>query len=133
MRSFTLHLQDARRHEQIAGVTNFIGADASGSFGVRAGHERFLTMLEFGLARFRGDEVDAVWEYLALPGGLLYMHAGDLFVCTRRYFRDTDYRRIGETLASELRQEEDRLRDTRTHLRQMEDEMLKRLWRLAHE
>jgi len=131
MRTFTLHLHDARRHEQVDGVVDFIGRDATGSFGIRAGHERFLTALLFGLARFRA--ADAPWEHLALPGGLLYMRDGALVLCARRYFRDTDYRRIGETLALELRQEEEGLRDMRARLRQMEDEMLKRLWRLTHE
>jgi F-type H+-transporting ATPase subunit epsilon len=131
MRTFTLHLQDAHSHERIESVTGFVGRDATGSFGIRGGHERFLTALEFGLARFRVG--DAAWEFLAAPGGLVYMREDELFFCTRRYFRDTDYRRISETLARELKSEEESVRVTRASLRQMEDEMLRRLWRLGHE
>ncbi len=55
-------------------MRSFIGEDASGSFGLQAGHARFMTILEFGLARFRTAEAD--WQYLALPGALLYFAQG---------------------------------------------------------
>ena len=128
---FTLHLQDAARHERIDNVASFVGRDASGSFGIQAGHERFLTALDFGLARFRATAGD--WQYLAAPGGLLYMRDGELHLCTRRYVRDADYRRISDTLARELRAEEDALRGLTQSLRQMEEEMFKKLWRLGRE
>lgn len=131
MRTFTLHLQDARSHQRVENVSGFIGRDASGSFGILGGHERFLTALEFGLARFRVGNDD--WEYLAAPGGLVYMRDEELLVCTRRYFRDNDYQRISETLARELKSEEESVRVTRASLHQMEDEMLRRLWRLGHD
>jgi len=131
VKTFRLHLHDATRHERIDDVASFVGRDASGSFGIQAGHERFLTALDFGLARFRATA--GGWQYLAAPGGLLYMRDGELYLSTRRYFRDADYRGISDTLARELRAEEDALRSVRQSLRQMEDEMFKKLWRLGRE
>ena len=72
MKGFTLQLQDATRSQQLPGVTTFVGEDASGSFGILADHARLMTSLAVGLARFRVGE--GPWQYLALPGGLLYFH-----------------------------------------------------------
>jgi F-type H+-transporting ATPase subunit epsilon len=51
--SFQLHLQSAIRYERIEAVTSFVGQDASGSFGILPGRAGFMTILSFGLARFR--------------------------------------------------------------------------------
>ena len=53
MKGFSLLLRDANRFEHIAGVTSFVGEDASGSFGILPGHGRMMTSLVVGLARFR--------------------------------------------------------------------------------
>ena len=72
MNSFTMLLQDATRSEKIADVTSFVGEDASGSFGILAGHARMMASLVIGLARFRTGEDN--WKYLALPGtGLIFL------------------------------------------------------------
>ena len=72
MKSFTLLLLDATRSEEIRNVTSFVGEDASGSFGILAGHARMMTSVVTGLARFRVG-MDA-WRYLAMPGGVLYFN-----------------------------------------------------------
>ncbi len=59
---------------------SFVGEDASGSFGMLAGHARFMTALSFGLARFRRGR-DA-WQYLALPGAVLYFAEQRLWIGT---------------------------------------------------
>jgi F-type H+-transporting ATPase subunit epsilon len=127
--SFTLALHDATRAEHIAGVTSFVGEDASGSFGVLAGHERMMTSLVIGLARFRTDS-DA-WQYLAVPGALLYFQSGVLTVSTRRYLIDHDYMRISQALQDQLLAEEQVLQNMKRSLHQMEEEVLKRLWSLG--
>ena len=129
MSTFVLHLQDAVHYERIDGVQSFVGVDASGSFGIQAGHERLITSLVFGLARYR--TTDQPWQYLALPRALLYMVEGELHVSTTRYFRDSAYQRMSEILTARLRAEEDELRQVRESLRRMEEEMFKRLWELA--
>ena len=131
MSTFVMHLQDATRHERIDNVESFVGTDASGSFGVQAGHERLLTSLVFGLARYRA--MGEPWQYVAVPRALLYMRDGELYLCARRYFRDADYQRMSAALAAQLREEEEQLKQVRDSLQRMEEAMLKRLWELSRE
>ena len=129
MKTFTLRLQDATRSEQISDVVSFVGEDASGSFGVLAGHIRFLTCLVVGLARFRS--ADGGWKYLALPGAVLYFKDDVLTLSTRHYLVDEDYTRISEALKQELMDEEEKLQSMKESLRRMEENILKRLWQMG--
>ena len=124
--SFTLRLQDATRTQEITGVTSFVGEDASGSFGILAGHARMLTVLITGLARFRVGPDS--WQYLAVPGALLYFRDNVLTLSTRRYLLDADYTRISQALQQQLLAEEEKLHNMTTSLHRMEEAMLKRLW-----
>lgn len=128
MNTFTLHLRSLTQARTVAGVRSLVARDASGSFGIQAGHEDFMTALEFGLARYRSGAGD--WQYLALPGGILRVAAGAVWLFTRRYLEDRDYRRLGGEIERELRAEEEALRETRTSLQQMEQQLLRRLWAL---
>ena len=129
MTSFRLHLHSATQYERIEEVVAFVGEDDSGSFGIMAGHERMMTTLRFGLARFRTG--DGAGQYLALPGGLLYFVGNELFVNTRRYVRDADCGRITQALDEQLRGEEEALRRLKDSLHRLEEEMFKRLWNLG--
>lgn len=129
MMQFVVHLQSATQYERIERVTMFVGEDASGSFGIMAGHHRMMTPLQFGLARFRTD--DSGWQFLALPGGLLYFVDNELFLNTRHYLRDRDCARITNALEQQLRKEEAALRELKHSLHRLEEEMFKRLWKLG--
>jgi F-type H+-transporting ATPase subunit epsilon len=122
---FTLHLASATRGERIPGVASFVGADASGSFGILPGHARFLTVLDYGLARFRitGEP----WRYLACPGAVLNFVRDDLFVNTRRYLVDDDYGRVSTLLAGQLAREEAELKTVKDNLQRLEQELFRRL------
>jgi F-type H+-transporting ATPase subunit epsilon len=126
----TLQLFDSRHNERIDGVTSFVGEDTSGSFGILPGHTRFMTVLVFGLARFRCGE-RLPWEYLALPGALLYCADDTLTLTSRHYLRDRDYERISQRLADELLAEEEELHEIRESLRRMEEAMFRRMWELG--
>ena len=128
MSTFTLHLHSMTVARRIPGVRSLVARDASGSFGIQAGHEDFMTALEFGLARYRSGAND--WQYLALPGGILRVAGGEVWLFTRRYLEDSDYRRLGGELERQLRAEEEALRETRLSLQQMEQHLLRRLWEL---
>jgi F-type H+-transporting ATPase subunit epsilon len=128
---FLLHLNEATRSETIRKVTAFIGEDASGQFGIRERHERFMTIHTFGLARFRTG--DAPFEYLAIPGGLVYFVGGELFLCARRLFRHHDPQEVARTLTEQLAAEERSLSGFKQSLRRLEDEMLKRMWQIGRE
>ena len=125
MKTFPLFLQGARQFERIDGVTSFVGEDATGSFALRAHHERFMSALVFGLARYRLADGD--WQYLALPGALLYFVDNQLFINTRRYIADTDYKRISQALTEQLLQEEEVLQGLKQNLHRLEEAMMRHL------
>ncbi len=129
MKVFTLRLQDATHAEEIAGVSSFVGEDASGSFGILAGHARMMTSLVIGLTRFRVGE--QAWQYLALPGAVLYFHNNLLTLNTRHYLLDDDYMRISAALQEQLLAEEEKLRTIKESLHHMEEEVLKRMWQMG--
>ena len=131
MRDFTLILRSSTAVQRIGGVRSFVGEDASGSFGLLAGHARFMTCLSFGLARFRDGRES--WHYLAMPGAVLYFADNVLNLSTRRYFLDDDYERITEALEQQLLAEEEQLRGMKQSLQQLEQEILKRMWKIGHE
>lgn len=129
MNTFTLRLFAADRTEIIENVASFTGEDKSGSFGLLAHHDRFMTALTFGLARLR--MADGSRDYLGLPGGLLVFVDNELRISTRRYLRDTDAERIAQSLTRELLEEEQALEQTRRKLHRLEAEMLRRLAQLG--
>lgn len=128
MTEFTLILQDSQQSLQFDDVEVFSGEDASGSFSILAGHERMMTALVMGLARFRRRRGE--WQYLALPEAILYFHGNTLQLSTRHYLIDSDFGRISELLERQILAEEEQLRRVKTSLLQMEDEVMRRLWNL---
>ncbi|SDK18900.1 F0F1 ATP synthase subunit epsilon [Microbulbifer yueqingensis] len=129
MRGFSLELLSATGQRRMDGVVSFVGEDASGSFGILAGHVRSMTSLLFGLARFRCASEE--WQYLAVPGGLLYFVDNHLQICCRRFLVDSDYERISTLLQQQLLSEEQALREMKESLRRMEESVLKRLWDIS--
>ena len=126
-----MHLQDATHAEVVGDVTAFVAEDSSGSFGILAGHARMMASLSFGLARFKIRSSD--WRYLALPGALLYFHDDTLVLSTRHYVIDADYRRISAVLREQLSAEEAEIKSVKESLHRMEEEALRRMWRLGHQ
>lgn len=128
MSGITLHLNSAVRSERIDDVESFVGSDASGSFGIQPGRARLMTILDYGLARFRkpGGE----WFYLACPGAVLNFADNELTVNTRRYLCDRDYLRISALLAGQMAEEEAALKSVKDNLQQLEQELFRRLRKL---
>jgi F-type H+-transporting ATPase subunit epsilon len=125
--AFAMHLQSAAQYQRIDSVLSFVGQDDSGSFGILGGHEHMLTVLSYGLARYRTGED---WVYLAVPGAILRFVDNELFITTRRYFTDTDYQKISGVLLMQLLQEEEQLRSVKENITRLEQEMLRRLWQM---
>ena len=130
MNTFVLMLHDATQAQDIKGVTSFVGEDTSGSFGIEAGHARMMTTLTFGLARFRVGK-DA-WQYLAMPGAILYFNDNVLTLSTRHYLIDKDYTRISQALQEQLLNEEKALHNVKESLHRMEEEILRRMWEIGN-
>lgn len=125
MKTFKLILQDSMQVEKIEDVTSFVGEDASGNFGILAGHARLMTSLVFGLARYRTG--DQPWQYLAMPGAMLYFVDNKLSISTRRYMKDDDYENISNNLQKQLVAEEANLHEMKQSLHRMEEEILRRM------
>lgn len=87
-----------------------------------------MTALEFGLARFRRS--DGPWEYVALPGALVYAVRSEVFLSTRRYLRGPDPEGMAQALENQLRVEEFELLGLKESLRRMEEALFKHLWRM---
>ena len=129
MKSFVLHLQDASHYERIDQVVSFVGQDDSGLFGILADHERMMTVLAFGLARYR--TADDRWHFLAVPRALLYCVANHVYLSARRYIRDDEYDRISQSLEDQLIAEETELHSLKESVQRLEEEMFRRLWRMG--
>lgn len=128
MKTFTLKLYDARQMQRLDDISIFVGEDASGSFGLKAHHTRFMTTLLVGLCRFRHHQ-DA-WQYLALPGGVLYFSENELSISTRHFMIDKDFEHISSLLKQQIAEEQANLSATRQSLKNMEQSILNRLWNL---
>jgi F-type H+-transporting ATPase subunit epsilon len=128
MKSMTILLQDVSHREQYQDVISFVGEDKSGSFGILPGHDRFMTPLEMGLCRFKTPQHE--WLYVATAGALLYFYDNRICLTTRHFLTDSDYGRISAALAEQFLNEENRLHGQKQSLRQMEEEIIKRLWEL---
>ena len=126
MSSFTLQLHSATKSERIDELSSFVGEDGSGSFGLLPGHTRMMTSLAFGLARFRTHT--GRWQYLALPGALLYFLDNALSISTEHYMISDNYEQICAALEQQVVREETEQLAAKKSLHQMEQELLKRLW-----
>lgn len=125
MNTFKLALHDSYQSKTIDGVTSFVAEDASGSFGIKAGHLPMMTNLVFGLARFAAAANR--WQYLALPGAILYFHDNVLTLNTRRFLISEDYEQVRQALTDTLAAEEEQLAAMKRNLRNIESQILKRL------
>lgn len=131
MKLFAVHLLASDRSETLPEVLSFVGEDASGSFGLMARHQRFMTLLSFGLARMQLRDGSTL--FAGLPGGLLYFEDNALRISTRRFLLGDDPQRIASALAREMLAEEQALALTRRKLHQLEASMLSRLGQLERE
>jgi len=131
MKLFSLYLQDAEKSQRIAELSAFIGEDASGSFGILAGHTRMMSSLVFGLSRFRIR--DQAWQYLALPGALLYFNNNELSISTERFMISDDYEQLSAMFQQQLASELSKQQVAKKSLHQMEQELFKRLWESGRE
>jgi F-type H+-transporting ATPase subunit epsilon len=131
VKAFALTLHATDRMQRIDQVVAFIGVDRSGSFGICAGHVRFMTTLTIGLARFSSDAQH--WRHLAMPGAVLYFDRNELQVSTRFYLMDNDPGLMSAQLAQQLAAEEEGLRATRLSLQRMEQAFMSQLLRLQQD
>lgn len=128
VKGFTLELCDTRTMEGVEGVESFVGEDASGSFGILADREHFVTVLVWGICRYRTN--DGCWHYAALPGGVLSFLEGTLTICTRHFLQSDDATELEKRLDAEIAAEESSRRAISDLIHTMDRELLRRMIRL---
>lgn len=128
MKHFTLELCDARTSERIDEVESFVGEDASGSFGMLAGREHFVTVLVWGICRYRTN--DGRWHDVALPGGVLSFFEGTLTIYTHHFLQSDDVAELEKRLDAEIAAEEFARRAISDLIHRMDRELLRQMIRL---
>jgi F-type H+-transporting ATPase subunit epsilon len=128
MKGFVLEFCSEERDQRIEGVVSFVGADASGSFGILPGREPLVTALRWGLCSFRVEGETAL-RFAALPGAILRFDRSGLLICCRRYVTSGDPAAIVKELDEEMRRERQETRDVHDLLRSIDRELLARLVR----
>ena len=128
--SFTVHVADETRSQDIRDVTCFVAYDATGSFGILAGREPLVTSLRWGLCELRRADESVL--FLAVAGGILYFDGSVVKVATRRFLIDSDGARIVAQLTSEERSERTTTRSMHEMLRNLDRELLRRLLAVPH-
>ncbi|ACD82895.1 F0F1 ATP synthase subunit epsilon [Candidatus Methylacidiphilum infernorum] len=132
MTPFEMHLIDSREQLSLSDVTLFHGRDRSGQFGIMARHEPFMTSLLLGLCWFYVLN-DPDPHYLALSGGMLYFKKNVLWIVTPHFFVDKDIKKISVNLEQELKKEEEERKEMKERAKNLEKEMLKRMWEIQKE
>lgn len=127
--TFVLTVSDAFTSERFERVRSFVGADASGSFGILARHAHCVAVLRYGLARF--VDLDGRWRYLALPGGVLHFRGQVLNLMAERYFLGERRADMVERLAQAMAREDSELRTMRARLDEIERTLMRRLGTLS--
>lgn len=112
-----------------ADVVSFVGTDASGRFGVQAGHVPAATVLSYGLCRFRTASEPA-WQWVALPGGVLRFEAGAVEIACRRFWHGASPRELERRLAVDHTEESERHAALRLTLDRLEQTLAKKLWEM---
>jgi F-type H+-transporting ATPase subunit epsilon len=125
MRTFRLALLDSGGADRFERVRQFIGADASGAFGILAGHESMVVVLRYGLIRFLDDS--DVWRYAALPGGILRFRDNALSVAAVRYFLGDEPGTLVDHLAREMARDDSELSAARQTLAKIDRSLVRRL------
>lgn len=129
IRTFVMELHDNHGTDRFEDVAQFVAADGSGSFGLLAGHARFVAVLRYGLARFADS--GGRWRYLALPGGVLEFRNNRLSLATVRYFLGEDRAAICRQLAEEMARTDSLVHASRSTLAEIEHALVRRLGELS--
>lgn len=129
MNTFSLSLLDNRGGDHFDDVREFIGSDASGSFGLLAGHAEMVAVLRYGLARF--VDAQGVWRYVALPGGVLRFGQEQLTIACVRYFLGEDRNALCVQLAEAMARTDSDIHAAHATLSEIEHSLIRRLGELS--
>lgn len=131
MNTFAMTLYSAAQQTDYAQVIQFVGQDASGSFGVLAGAEDLLTMLPFGMVRFQ--TADLLWHYLAVPEAVLHFTANRMHVTASSFIVGDDRNRMTQLLDSTRHEQTQRVHSTRLSVQQLDQALMRKFLQTGRE
>lgn len=109
-------------------VASLRAEDASGDFGIRRGHADFLTVIDAGVMRWRGES--APWRYCALRGGVFSVTGGEsVQIACREAILGDDLATLQARVVSVRAENEDAARRARSHDTQLHARAIRRLMR----
>lgn len=127
MSAFALNLLDGRSVHRIDGVTSLVASDAFGAFGVLAGHEPLVTVLEPGLLRWR-RAAPGGWTFAACAGGLLRCAGGgEVTVVSSRFVQGADLDALQQALGVLVERETTLRVSSRESQERLDTALVKRL------
>ncbi len=100
-------------------------ADASGRFGIRPGHEDFLTVLVPCVLRYRGE--DGRESFAAVDGGVLLVEGGRISVATRDAVLAEGLDEVADKAAAMLDARKGKEKAARTGFAELEASLLREL------
>ncbi|MEO9129909.1 MAG: F0F1 ATP synthase subunit epsilon [Sphingomonas sp.] len=107
-------------------VTAVRAEDASGSFGILAGHANFLTSL--GISVIDWKRADGTQHYCAVRRGMLSVGAGsDVAVATREAITGDDLATLDATVLTRFREEIEQERSERFESTQLQINAIRRI------
>ena len=129
MKPFSVVINDFTQAWQNDSVSSFVGRDASGSFGILAAHENFMTTLPAGMARFYLPE--SGWQYLAQPGSVLLFEQGRLYLSTTQFIISDESEKLVNLMESLWQRLEHQKRAARQSQLQIEQALTRKLWEMS--
>ena len=130
MKTFPLELNDSSQTQLFEQITQCICADASGSFGILAGHIPMVAILRYGLVRFQ--EQGGNWRYAALPGGILRFADNRLTITSIHCFLGNNRDALVQQLTKAMETEDSDIHSARRTLAQIEESLIRRLSEIAN-
>lgn len=128
MNTFRVQVQGIEEHWSADNIVSLVGSDASGRFGIQAGHEFFITCLQPGLIRLCDD--NGHWFYLAQPGAVLVFEHGQLNIACTEFMRGADADQLLNQLEKNWLQQDEDLHAAKSSITQVEQTLARKLWQM---
>lgn len=128
VKTFMLQVQGLNDAWQLAEAVSFIGTDGSGRFGLQAGHEYFVTLLEPGLVQV--CDTNGAWLYIAQPGAVLVFKQGTLEIACTEFMQGTDPDILLNTMEQRWQRDDLDLHAARSSIFQVEQTLARKIWQL---
>jgi F-type H+-transporting ATPase subunit epsilon len=109
-------------------VASLRAEDQTGDFGIRPGHADFLTVIDAGVMRWRGES--GSWRYCALRGGVFTVTGGDeVRVACREAIVSDDLASLQNRVKAARREADDDARRARTQRTRLHAHAIRQLMR----